>query len=430
MNNVIKRDGAEVPFNADKIRIAITKAYNDLPEDKRALDNLHEPDKQIAIWTDEIVRKCAAIPHAISVEDIQDIVEDTLMAQGAHHIARSYIRYRYKRTMVRDNSDEFFASLKSKILATDVQNQNANVDEYSFGGRTGEATNEMMKQYALKYCMSDVARNNHLNNEIYTHDLSSYPIGCHNCISIPFDDLLANGFTVRQTDVRPAGSINTAFQLVAVIMQIQSLQEFGGVSATHLDWTMVPYVRKSYAKHFADGLEYIADMPEAAKLYRQQAKEKDYPIDADRYGDKQIRQYALAMTKRELKQAVEGLLHNLNTLQSRSGNQLPFSSINYGTCTLPEGRMVIRALLEGSIEGVGKLHKTAVFPCSIFQCMKGVNREPGDPNYDLFLLALESTSKRLYPNYCNVDWSGNAGYDPKDPRTYMSTMGECKLQLM
>lgn len=115
--------------------------------------------------------------------------------------------------------------------------------------------------------------------------------------------------------------------------------------------------------------------------------------------------------------------YKCNTLQSRSGNQLPFTSINYGTCTLPEGRMITKALLEGCIKGVGKFHKTSIFPCGIFQCMKGVNRKPGDPNYDLFQLALKSTSKRLYPNYANVDWTGNAGYDPDNPRTYFSTMG-------
>lgn len=129
------------------------------------------------------------------------------------------------------------------------------------------------------------------------------------------------------------------------------------------------------------------------------------------------------MTEKEVYQAVEGLYHNLNTLQSRSGNQLPFTSINYGTCTLPEGRMVIKALLEVSINGIGKLHKTSVFPCGIFQCMNGVNRKPGEPNYDLFKLALRSTAQRLYPNYANVDWSGNEGYDKNDPKTYFSTMG-------
>lgn len=180
---------------------------------------------------------------------------------------------------------------------------------------------------------------------------------------------------------------------------------------------MVPYVRLSFKKHFKDGMKYLshielADIPD------------DTPIDNEMYlSAKEVYQYAMDMTEKELMQAVQGMYHNLNTLQSRSGNQLPFTSINYGTCTLPEGRMVTKALLEGSIEGVGKVRKTPIFPCGIFQCMKGVNRKPGDPNYDLFKLALRSTAQRLYPNYVNVDWSVNKGYDINDPKTYVSTMG-------
>ena len=279
----------------------------------------------------------------------------------------------------------------------------------------------------------------------------------HNCLTVPFDDLLANGFNTRQTDVRPANSINTAMQLVAVLFQLQSLQQFGGVSASHIDWTMVPYVRKSFLKHYIvawlkdrneflaldlmgmlfntyseeiednlaidrNGLEDWVD--EHKKMFFEETglKEEDFFFDSPKL-DKKYAQSAMYDTIAETKQAVEGMYHNLNTLQSRSGNQLPFTSINYGTCTLPEGRLVIKALLEGSLKGVGKLHKTAIFPCGIFQCMKGVNRKPGDPNYDLFRLALKSTAKRLYPNYANVDWSGNAGYDRNDPKTYFSTMG-------
>lgn len=194
-----------------------------------------------------------------------------------------------------------------------------------------------------------------------------------------------------------------------------------GVSATHIDWTMVPYVRKSFYKHYKDGTKYLSEYNEMPDELS-----SDTPIDNELYktwaGDK-VYNYAMDKTIQETHQAVEGMYHNLNTLQSRSGNQLPFTSLNYGTCTLPEGRMVIKALLEVSIEGLGKLHKTSIFPCGIFQCMKGVNRKPGDPNYDLFRLALESTAKRLYPNYVNVDWSVNAGYDRNDPKTYTSTMG-------
>ena len=144
--------------------------------------------------------------------------------------------------------------------------------------------------------------------------------------------------------------------------------------------------------------------------------------------DKHLANAALFDTRIELMQAVEALIHNLNTLQSRPGSQLPFSSLNYGSCTLPEGQMVIEALLDGSIRGTGKHHLTPIFPCGIFQLGKGINRKPGDPNYYLFRKALQSTAKRIYPNYANIDWSGNKGYDKNDPRTYFSTMGKWKLQ--
>lgn len=398
---------------------AITKAY----QNTYFTDDAPIYKEEIAAQIYDVANQ---LENPLTVEDIQELVEDYL-SEYDRKVAKNYIRYRYKRGVMRSCSNEFIRSISQKLRASDVQNQNANIDEHSFGGRVGEASDEMMKQYALDFCMSEMAKNNHLNNEIYIHDLSAYAVGMHNCLSVPFDDLLANGFNTRQTDVRPANSINTAFQLVAVIFQLQSLMQFGGVSATHLDWTMVPYVRKSFAKHFKDGLQwiehaskdYIETVPTIIKI--DSAEAKDW---VNAY------EYAIEMTERELQQAVEGMYHNLNTLQSRSGNQLPFTSINYGTCTLPEGRMVIKALLKGSLHGVGKYHKTPIFPCGIFQCMKGVNRAPGDPNYDMYRLALQSTAQRIYPNYANVDWSGNAGYDPNDPKTIFSTMGKRKLQLM
>ena len=411
MLEVIKRTGKVVPFDRERIVKAVTKAYQEVyPNDPQILyaDKIADAVEDVAQQYDNI----------LTVEEIQDLVEDYLTDYD-RLVAKAYIRYRYKRGVMRACSTEFIRSISEKLRATNVQNQNANVDEHSFGGRVGEASDEMMKQYALDYCMSDMARNNHLNNEIYIHDLSAYAVGMHNCLSIPFDDLLANGFNTRQTDVRPANSINTAFQLVAVIFQLQSLMQFGGVSATHLDWTMVPYVRKSFYKHYKDGVKYLGSLSDSVYEHIN----AELSIDSEEYSHCDVYDYAMEMTERELTQAVEGMYHNLNTLQSRSGNQLPFTSINYGTCTLPEGRMVTKALLEGSIKGVGKYHKTPIFPCGIFQCMKGVNRAPEDPNYDLFRLALKSTAQRIYPNYANVDWSGNAGYDVNDPKTYFSTMG-------
>ena len=406
---VIKRNGTKQQFDANKIINAIKGAYEDL--DKPFDDEAERRAQDIAAYVEKLNRD-------VAIEEIQDIVENKLMASNCKDVARAYIRYRYKREMARHDYQQFMDAITEKIAAKNVQNQNANVDEHSFGGRIGEATNLMMKQYALDYCMSKLSKNNHLNNEIYVHDLDHYAVGCHNCLSIPIDKLLAEGFNTRQTDIRPARSINTAMQLVAVLFQLQSLQQFGGVSATHLDWSMVPYVRISFYKHFKEGMKSIEGM-ELSEDY-----EETLPIDSDKYTKyERVYKYAMEQTVKETYQAVEGMYHNLNTLQSRSGNQLPFSSINYGTCTLPEGRMVIKALLDVSIKGIGKLHKTPIFPCGIFQLKKGVNRKPGEPNYDLFKLALRSTSQRLYPNYANVDWSGNAGYDENDPKTYFSTMG-------
>ena len=417
---VIKRSGEEVAFDSAKILNAILAVNNDV-------SGYDKIDEQMAkTITDNIVLKCETYDRPIDIEEIQDLVENELMLAGKHEASKQYIIYRFKRSQIRQNK-----TLTEKLMASNVQNQNANVDEMSFGGRLGEAAAMVLKQYALDNLISKQAVRNHLNNEIYIHDLDHWALGDHNCLSIPFDKLLAEGFNTRQVDIRPAGSVSTAMQLVAVIFQLQSLQQFGGVSATHLDWTMVPYVRLSFHKHYFDGLRFIDLMSGQKSRIENKQKSplsrdeiKELPIDSDWYNH-ELPAYTNAMEKLtdELNQAVEGLLHNLNSLQSRSGCQLPFTSINYGTCTLPEGRMTTKAIIEGTIRGVGKFHMTSIFPCGIFQCMKGVNRKPGDPNYDLFRLALKCTAQRIYPNYANVDWSGNAGYDPKNPCTYFSTMG-------
>ncbi len=409
---VIKRNGSSEPLTKKKINDSICKA-NECVEDSSKLTQ-----KQIKRITDSVVAHFESLEdEATSIDSLEDMIEEKLMEAQGYEVAKRYIKYRYEKERVRANK-----ALTEKLTAANVQNQNANVDEFSFGGRIGEAAAYVMKNYALEHLISKKSKHNHMNNEIYIHDLDNYAVGNHNCLSIPFDKLLAEGFNTRQTDVRPAGSINTAMQLVAVIFQLQSLQQFGGVAATHLDWTMVPYVRLSFWKHYLDGMLYIEKEKDSANLSKDQIKELS--IEASIYNkDTEAYKYAMDKTIQELEQAVEGMYHNLNTLQSRSGNQLPFTSINYGTCTLPEGRMVIKALIEGSIHGVGKFHKTSIFPCGIFQCMKGVNRKPEDPNYDLFRLALKSTALRLYPNYANVDWSNAAGYDPENPCTFFSTMG-------
>ena len=435
----IKRDGNKVFFDPNKIKIAVSKATQEVYHYDDMIDKISQ---KALDGTLSALNNLKTFEYP--VETIQDIVEDVLMDID-HNVAKAYIRYRFKHQLARNSYTELMETLNNKISGKNIVNQNANVDEHSFGGRYGETADLLTKRLALEYYVSPKARENHEGNMIYIHDLSAYCVGMHNCLSIPFDDLLANGFNTRQTDVRPAQSINTAFQLVAVIFQLQSLNQFGGVSATHLDWTLVRYVRKSLFKHYL--IEYLKNVEvfHSLDIESMTLEELDEWVDTNKnkylaefglteedffFGseklDKRYYQRALFETKRETYQAVEGMYHNLNTLQSRSGNQLPFTSINYGTCTLPEGRLIIRALLDVSIKGIGKLHKTSIFPCGIFQSMKDVNRKPGDPNYDLFQLALKSTSLRLYPNYANVEWSGNAGFDRNDPKTYFSTMGKCK----
>ena len=308
MEYVIKRDGTKVHFDKSKIVNAIEKAMNDSSD---------PVDHKLS---DSIASEIAAIDSAMDVEAIQNAVENRLMQSGYYETTRSYMNYRYLHGIARSNYKELMDAVEEKLLGKKIDNQNANVDEASFGGRIGEMSRVVSKRYALDYCMSKMARENHENNEIYIHDLDSYAVGMHNCLSIPFDDLLANGFNTRQTDVRPAQSISTAFQLVAVIFQIQSLQQFGGVSATHLDWTMVPYVRKSFSKHFKDGMAYIEKKSKykTERFKKWLENDENHPDGTIHFDDEEFKklhpeawEYAMDMTKRELNQAVEGMYHNL-----------------------------------------------------------------------------------------------------------------------
>ena len=348
MNYILKRDGRKVQFNRKKIENAINKAF--IAVDGEISEYAEIKAANIAKYIETKVRDAK---YELSVEQIQDLVQHGLMSTKRKDVAEAYIIYRNDRTKEREKRSKMIIEVGSKIRAENVKNQNANVDEYSFGGRRGEAANVVLKKVALDSIMSYLASYNHINNIIYTHDLDSYALGQHNCLSIPFDDLLANGFNTRQTDVRPANSANTACQLIAVIFQLQSLQQFGGVSATHLDWTLVPYVRKSFFKHYF--VAYIKTLPEFLDMdlmnmlfeeytdklgitrnkfddWVDENKDKcldklglkieDFYFDNKENLDPVLYQSALYDTIIEVKQAIEAMYHNLNTLQSRSGRMI------------------------------------------------------------------------------------------------------------
>jgi ribonucleoside-triphosphate reductase len=219
---IIKRDGRQVQFNHMKIVDAVLKAFKSV--DGFVSEYALIKAGNIADYIADYAEKC---DHELTIEEIQDFVQTGLMSTKRKDVAAAFVKYRYERDKERNKNSKLNKEIGKKLTAEEVQNSNANVDEYSFGGRKGEAAEAYFKQYALDYCMSYLASYNHINNIIYTHDLGSYAVGEHNCLSIPFDDLLAKGFNTRQTDIRPANSVNTAFQLLAVIFQLQSLQQFG-----------------------------------------------------------------------------------------------------------------------------------------------------------------------------------------------------------
>ena len=434
---IIKKNGQQVRFDGIRIENAIIKAFINV--DGTSTTEAMEIARKIA---NTVEKQNLESKEPMTVEQIQTEVIKLLKAERPD-VGRAYNTYAEMQKSVHQAENALMDAIASKLNATNVQNQNANVDEYSFGGRMGEARDIITKKYALDRIMSTKSRKNHEHNRIYIHDLNSYAVGQHNCLSVPFDKLLAKGVVVRGIHVRPAKSIGSALQLVAVIFQLQSLCQFGGVSATHIDWTMVPYVQWTFRKRYL--LNYIKSTDEIMQIdfaamsqdelddWVDDNKERlctalkveymDITMDNKDKLDKHLYQAALFDTRIDVYQAVEAMYHNLNTLQSRSGDQLPFTSINYGTCTSQEGRMVTKALLECLYKGVGVHYTTSIFPCGIFQLGKGINRAPQDPNYDLYQLALKCTAQRLYPNYANIDWSGNAGYDKNDPKTYFSTMG-------
>ena len=245
---IIKRDGTPQEYNFMKIADAVVKAFNSVDQEvpEKFLDQVKDSVEKVVIKNNG---------EGTTVEEIQDTIQKELIKRNKYEVVEAFINYRRKREEIREQKSDLMKQINEKLSASNVQNQNANLDEASFGGRLGETSGTVAKNIALKK-MAKQSRKNHENNMIYEHDLDHWMVGDHNCLSIPFDRLLEEGFKTRQTDVRSAGSVNTAMQLIAVIFQLQSLQQFGGVGATHIDWTMVPYVRKSFMKHFKDGLRY------------------------------------------------------------------------------------------------------------------------------------------------------------------------------
>ena len=415
--HVIKRDGTRVLFNADKIVQAINKAMIS------AYGSVYESDT-----AEEIAELIGSRGVDMTVEQIQDLVESYLMKSEYPEVAKAYIIYRDQRNKERTRRSSLIRAVMKRTEATAVENSNANVDEKSFSGREKEASSDVQKVIALDYTLSPLVANAHKEMLLYQHDLEKTNIGMHNCLFVDFKKIFTEGFSTRNGDIRTPSTLSSACQQTAVVFQCQSQVQFGGVGTVHLDYDLAPFVAKSFRKHMH---HYLTDVQGQSDDNADIILGQHGPITLDnhalRFNMPEAVSFALKQLEREGSQSAEAMFHNLNTLESRAGSQVPFTSINFGRDTSTEGRFVTRKMLEASVSGIGKHHLTPIFPISIFQYKQGCNANPEDPNYDLKQLAIESLSKRIYPNFVNCDYS-QAHENENDPDTFFATMG-CRTML-
>lgn len=403
IKKIEKRDGSIVDFNKDKITNAILKAM-------KSVDMVDE--KEASNVTTQVVKEVNKANKSIpGVEDIQDIVEEKLMKK-LPKVAKEYITYRNQRNIIRNRKSSTMINIKKILSCSNVQNSNANIDEYSFGGRKNESANIIQKEIALNDLIDPEITEAYNEGRLYIHDLSEYTIGEHNCLFADIPRLLGNGFEARNGDVRPASCFSTACQLLAVIFQIQSQCQFGGVADNAIDRHLAPYVRKSFIKHYKNGLHWFGnpgdwDTFTANHGFNIETASISAEWNVFKTFNRMAYMFAMESLEKEGLQSTQALYHNLNTLESRAGSQVPFTSINFGLDTSFEGRKVTEWCLKASIDGIGKNHSTSIFPISIFVNKKEINDRMYTPNYDLKKLAIKSLTKRIYPNFANGDWISN-----------------------
>lgn len=403
IKKIEKRDGSIVDFNKDKITNAILKAM-------KSVDMVDE--KEASNVTTQVVKEVNKANKPIpGVEDIQDIVEEKLMKK-LPKVAKEYITYRNQRNIIRNRKSSTMINIKKILSCSNVQNSNANIDEYSFGGRKNESANIIQKEIALNDLIDPEITEAYNEGRLYIHDLSEYTIGEHNCLFADIPRLLGNGFEARNGDVRPASCFSTACQLLAVIFQIQSQCQFGGVADNAIDRHLAPYVRKSFIKHYKNGLHWFGnpgdwDTFTANHGFNIETASISAEWNVFKAFNRMAYMFAMESLEKEGLQSTQALYHNLNTLESRAGSQVPFTSINFGLDTSFEGRKVTEWCLKASIDGIGKNHSTSIFPISIFVNKKEINDRMYTPNYDLKKLAIKSLTKRIYPNFANGDWVSN-----------------------
>ena len=419
IQTVKKRDGRIVGFNEQKVMAAIRKAmlHTDKGEDERLLYQI----------TDRIAQRGES---QMTVEEIQDLVEMELMKSSRKDVAQKYIAYRNQRSIARKaKTREVFLDIVN-IKNNDVTRENANMNADTPAGMMMKFASETTKPFVDDYLLSEESRNAVEHNYLHIHDKDYYPTKSLTCVQHPLDNILYNGFTAGHGASRGAKRIETASVLACISMECAQNEMHGGQAIPAFDFYLAPFVRMSYIEE----LKALEDLN--GESYKDLYDEPlmDYlkaPLDG-LTGKDRARQHAMNKTVGRVHQAMEAFIHNMNTIHSRGGNQVVFSSINYGTDTSAEGRCVMREILLSTYEGVGN-GETAIFPIQIWKKKRGVNYLPEDRNFDLYQLACKVTARRFFPNFLNLDATFNQDPDWKadDPKRYVhevATMG-CRTRV-
>ena len=419
IQTVVKRDGRIVGFNEQKIMAAIRKAmlHTDKGEDTSLIE-------QIA---DHIAYRGKS---QMNVEDIQDAIEMELMKSARKDVAQRYIAYRNQRSIARKakTRDVFMSIVNAKN--NDITRENANMNADTPAGMMMKFASETTKPFVDDYLLSQEVRDAVLHNYIHIHDKDYYPTKSLTCVQHPLDVILKNGFTAGHGSSRPAKRIETAAVLACISLETCQNEMHGGQAIPAFDFYLAPFVRMSYQEEVKN-LEKLAGK-DLSRLY--DIEIDDYiekPLDGLE-GEARLEQHAINKTVNRVHQAMEAFIHNMNTIHSRGGNQVVFSSINYGTDTSAEGRCIMREILLSTYEGVGN-GETAIFPIQIWKKKRGVNYLPEDRNYDLYQLACKVTARRFFPNFLNLDatFNQNEKWDANDPERYkweIATMG-CRTRV-
>lgn len=418
--SITKRDETKKKFEPEKISIAISKAFtNPSPEEIKDI-------------TDLVV---SSLAQEVSVEDVQDAVEQTLIKLNYAEEAKRYILYRKQREIARESRSNLTKTFKELIFKdsadVDLKRENANIDGNAPMGMMLRIGSETNKDFTKKYILRPEHAYAHDNGDIHVHDLDFFNLTL-NCCQISLKDLFKKGFSTGHGYIREPNSIRTAAALACIVIQSNQNDMFGGQAVPMFEYELAPYVVKTFSKELEKVLE-------AKGIYLPQLKESIKSI-YNRYGEvlnrdedlyfllgsgKEIKhaiRLAKKYTENETYQAMEALIHNLNSMQSRAGAQVPFSSINYGTGTRAEERLIIESILEATDAGLGN-GETPIFPVQIFKVKDGINTKEGDPNYDLFQLSCKVSAKRLFPNYIFLDSPYNLQYYKGTPETEVSAMG-------